>query len=53
MIVLTDGISEVVLTPVGPPALGFTTRIEVATGPFSANSKAEAWDYKKFFGRLC
>jgi hypothetical protein len=26
-IVLTDGISRVVLTPVGPPALGYPTRM--------------------------
>ena len=46
-IVLTDGISRVILAPAGPPALGFPTRIEVATGPFSAVIEAEAWDYKK------
>jgi hypothetical protein len=43
-IVLTDGISRVVLTPAGPPALGYPTRIEVATGPI----EAEAWDHKRF-----
>jgi hypothetical protein len=47
-IILTDGISRVVLAPAGPPALGFPTRIEVSTGPFSAVIEAEAWDYERF-----
>jgi hypothetical protein len=51
-IVLTDGISKVVLAPAGPPALGFPTRIEVATGPFSASIEAEGWNYKKFLDAL-
>ena len=51
-IVLTDVISRVILAPAGPVALGFPTRIEVATGPFSAVIEAEAWDYKKFCDAL-
>ena len=51
-IVLTDGISRVVLAPAGPPALGFPTRIEVASGPFSASIEAEAWDYTRFLEAL-
>ena len=51
-IVLTDGISRVVLAPAGCPALGFPTRIEVATGPFSASIEAEAWDYRRFLDAL-
>jgi hypothetical protein len=51
-IVLTDGISRVVLAPAGSPALGFPTRIEVATGPFSASIEAEAWDYGSFLDAL-
>ena len=51
-IVLTDGISQVILAPAGPVALGYPTRIEVATGPFSAVIEAEAWDYKKFYDAL-
>ena len=51
-VVLTDGISRVVLTPAGPPALGFRTRIEVAGGPFSASIEAEAWDYTRFIEAL-
>ena len=51
-IVLTDGISRVVLAPAGPPALGYPTRIEVATGPFSATIEAEALDYKRFLDAL-
>ena len=51
-IVLTDGISRVVLAPAGWSALGFPTRIEVATGPFSASIEAEAWDYRKFLDAL-
>jgi hypothetical protein len=51
-IVLTDGISRVVLAPAGWPALGFPTRIEVATGPFSASIEAEAWDYRRFLDAL-
>ncbi len=51
-VVLTDGISKVVLAPAGPPALGFLTRIEVATGPFSTSIEAEAWNYKKFLDAL-
>ncbi len=47
-IILTDGISRVILAPAGPPALGFLTRIEVSTGPFSAVIEAEAWDYERF-----
>ena len=50
-IVLTDGISRVVLAPVGPTALGFPTRIEVASGPFSASIEAQAWDYTMFVER--
>ena len=51
-IVLTDGISRVVLAPAGCPALGWPTRIEVATGPFSASIEAEAWDYRRFLDAL-
>ena len=51
-IVLTDGISRVVLTLAGPPALWYPTRIEVATGPFSASIEAEAWDHKTFLEAL-
>lgn len=51
-IVLTDGISRVVLTPAGPPALGFPTRIEVASGPFTGSIEAEAWDYARFLEAL-
>ena len=51
-IVLTDGISRVVLAPAGRPALGFPTRIEVATGPFSASIEVEAWDYRRFLEAL-
>src|SRR3990172_595608 len=51
-IVLTDGISRVVLAPAGRPALGFPTRIDVATGPFSASIEAEAWDYRRFLDAL-
>ncbi len=51
-IVLTDGISRVVLAPASRPALGFPTRIEVATGPFSASIEAEAWDYGRFLDAL-
>jgi hypothetical protein len=47
-IILSDGISHVILAPAGPPALGFPTRIEVSTGPFSAVVETEAWDYRKF-----
>ena len=49
-IVLTDGISRVAMAPAGPPALGFPTRIEIASGPFSAS--AEAWDYTRFLNAL-
>ena len=41
-----------VLAPAGWPALGFPTRIEVATGPFSASIEAEAWDYRRFLDAL-
>ena len=51
-IVFTDGISRVVLTLAGPPALGYPTRIEVATGPFSASIEAEAWEHKRFLEAL-
>jgi len=34
--------------PPAPPALGYPTRIEVATGPFSVTIEAEALDYKRF-----
>jgi hypothetical protein len=47
-IILTDGISHVILAPAGPPTLGFPTRIEVSTCPFSAVIEAEAWDYRSF-----
>jgi hypothetical protein len=51
-IVLTDGSSRVVLAAAGPPALGFPTRIEVASGPFSVSIEAEAWDYARFLEAL-
>jgi hypothetical protein len=51
-IVLTDGVSRVALAPAGPPALGFPTTIEVASGPFSASIEAEAWDYARFLEAL-
>ena len=51
-VVLTDGISRVVLAPAGPPALGYPTRVEIATGPFSATVEAEALDYKRFLDAL-
>ena len=51
-IVLTDGISQLILAPAGGAALGFPTRIEVVTCPFSAVVEAEAWDYKKFCDAL-
>ncbi len=47
-IILADGISRVTLAPAGLPALGFPTRIEVSSGPFSAVVEAEAWDYERF-----
>jgi hypothetical protein len=51
-VILTDGISDVILASAGPPGLGFPTRIEVSTGPFSAVIEAEAWDYKSFVEAL-
>jgi hypothetical protein len=45
-IIITDGISRLILAPAGPPALGFPTTIQVSTGPFSAVVEAEAWDAK-------
>jgi hypothetical protein len=51
-VVLDDGISSVVLTQAGSPALGIPTKIEVATGPFAASIEAEAWDYARFLAAL-
>jgi hypothetical protein len=51
-VVLTDGISSVALARAGPPALGFPTRIEVASGPFTASIEAEAWEYTGFLEAL-
>jgi hypothetical protein len=47
-IIITDGISRLILAPAGPPALGYPTTIQVSTGPFSAVVEAEAWDYARF-----
>jgi hypothetical protein len=47
-VVLADEVSRVTLAPAGPPGLGFPTRIEAASGPFSAVIDAEAQDYGAF-----
>lgn len=47
-IVVADQVSRVTLEPVGPPGLGFPTRIRVASGPFSAVIDAEAQNYQTF-----
>ena len=49
--VLADGVSQVILAPTGPAALGFPTRIEVASGPFSAVIEAEAGTIRSFATR--
>ena len=47
-IVLADEVSRVRLVPAGPPGLGFPTRIQLASGPFSAVIDAEAQNYGAF-----
>jgi hypothetical protein len=47
-VVISDGRSEVKLVPVGAPGVGFPTRLEVSSGPFSVAIEAEARSYAAF-----
>jgi hypothetical protein len=52
-VVISDGRSSVILTPVGPPAAGIPTRVDMVAGPFRGSVLDEtAEGYERFHREL-